>query len=167
MDEPLLFFFEGDGAVPNNRLPLLVYPQGLPAGDDDKAAAFERLFAGNGWPESWRNGIFPYHHFHSTSHEVLGIARGRATVLFGGERGEVLDVEAGDVVVIPAGVGHKRLECSNDLLVVGAYPDGQDWDLREGDPDEYEDVTANVAAVAMPSQDPVRGREGPLRELWR
>ncbi len=164
---PLVFFFDGDGSIPNNRLPLLVYQQAVPVEGGDPASGFERLFARHAWADSWRDGIYPFHHFHSTAHEVLGIARGRATVLFGGEAGEALEIEPGDVVVIPAGVGHKKLEGSGDLLVVGAYPDGQDWDLREGDPDEWDEVTANVAVVPLPSQDPLHGSKGPLTELWR
>ncbi len=164
--EPLVFFFAGDGRIPNNRLPLLAYQSAVAVDGADPATAFERLFDRNGWSESWRNGIFPYHHFHSTAHEVLGIARGRARVLFGGEDGETEDVEAGDVVVIPAGVGHKRLSASPDLLVVGAYPDNQDWDLMRDDPEQYEDAERNIGSVPNPSQDPVYGKDGPLRELW-
>ena len=88
----------------------------------------------NGWGGSWRNGIFPFHHYHSTSHEVLGIARGSARVRFGGEKGQTVEVAAGDVVVIPAGVGHKNEGSSPDLLVIGAYPEGRDYDLCRGEP---------------------------------
>ena len=117
--------FADDGDVPNNRLPLIVYAEAIDAGRGDPAVAFEDLFAGNGWGGGWRNGIFPFHHYHSTAHEVLGIARGEADVRFGGERGETVHVKAGDAVLIPAGVGHKRLSSSHDLLVIGAYPAGQ------------------------------------------
>ena len=79
------------------------------AGEHDPAAPFERAFARHGWGDGWRNGIHPFLHFHTATHEVLGIARGRATVEFGGARGQALTVEAGDVVVLPAGTGHRRL----------------------------------------------------------
>jgi uncharacterized protein YjlB len=159
--------FADDGRIPNNpRLPLVVY-EGALADDGDMASACERLFHRNGWGDGWRNGIFPYHHFHSTAHEALGIVRGSARVQFGGEAGATLDVSAGDVVVIPAGVGHKRLSGSRDLLVIGAYPRGQAADLRKGDPAEIAEVRANVAKVPLPSQDPVLGAEGPVVDRWR
>ncbi len=102
MTEPLAFTFEDDGSIPNSTLPLLVYRNAVPA----DPAAIERIFAANGWPPAWRNGVHPFHHFHSSAHEVLGVARGEASVLFGGPDGTVLPVQAGDVVVVPAGVAH-------------------------------------------------------------
>jgi uncharacterized protein YjlB len=159
--------FEGDGEIPNNVLPLLVYPGAVEVVGADPAAAFERVFAANGWGRSWRNGIFPYPHFHSTAHEVLGIARGEAKVRFGGAGGAVLTVGAGDVVVIPAGVGHQNLGASADLLVVGAYPGGSEVDLWRGGAAERAVVERNVAAVPLPAADPVHGAEGPLLRLWR
>ena len=95
MNDPLTFTFEDDGTIPNSRLPLLVYRDAVPA----DAAAIERIFTANCWPAAWRDGVHPFHHFHSTAHEVLGVARGEATVLFGGPNGTTLTVKAGDVVV--------------------------------------------------------------------
>ncbi|MBX6321926.1 MAG: cupin domain-containing protein [Rhodospirillaceae bacterium] len=159
--------FADDGRIPNNpRLPLLVYPGVLPR-QGDVAAACERLFQANGWGGGWRDGIFPYHHFHSTAHEVLGIVRGSARVLFGGQSGVAVDVEAGDVVVIPAGVGHKRLAASPDLLVVGAYPHGQPVDLCKGEAGAADRVRAAIARVPVPPADPVHGPDGPLVRHWR
>ena len=159
--------FEDDGAIPNNRLPLLVYPGAVEVGGADPAAAFEARFAANGWLGSWRNGIYPFPHFHSIAHEVLGIARGEAKVRFGGARGRVLTVRPGDVVVIPAGVGHQNLGSSADLLVVGAYPGGAEWDLCRGRPEERPRVLANIAKVPLPAADPVYGEHGSLLERWR
>ncbi len=159
--------FEDDGAIPNNRLPLLVYPGVVGVTGADPAAAFEARFAANGWRGAWRNGIYPFPHYHSTAHEVLGIARGEARVRFGGGNGRVLTVRAGDVVVIPAGVGHQNLGASADLLVVGAYPGGAAWDLCRGRPEERPRVLANIAQVALPAADPVYGQNGPLPEHWR
>jgi uncharacterized protein YjlB len=157
--------FADDGRIPNSCLPLLVYRGALPA-TVDLAAEFERRFAANDWRGAWRNGIFAYHHFHSTSHEVLGIAAGEAVVRFGGERGATVTVEAGDAVAIPAGVGHCLERGSTDLLVVGAYPEGRAWDIRRGDPAERAEVLANLAAVPLPATDPIEGAEGPLLPLW-
>jgi uncharacterized protein YjlB len=159
--------FDDDSAIPNNRLPLLVYPGAVEASGADPARAFETRFAANGWRGSWRNGIYPFAHYHSTAHEVLGIARGEARIRFGGANGRVLTVRAGDVVVIPAGVGHQNLGSSPDLLVVGAYPGGADWDLCYGRPEERPRVLENIARVPLPAADPLHGEDGPLVEHWR
>ena len=156
--------FADDGAIPNSPLPALVY-HGVEAAT--RAADCEALFGANGWGGHWRSGILYEHHFHSTAHEALGIVAGRASVMLGGPGGERFEIGAGDVLVLPAGTGHCRLESSGDLLVVGAYPPGQAWDMRYGDPGEHDEVLANIAAVALPQTDPVLGADGPLVELWR
>ena len=161
------YAFADDGDVPNNRLPLIVYSGAVDPSAGDTAAAFEALFRENGWGGGWRNGIFPFHHYHSTAHEVLGIAQGEAEVRFGGERGETLHVSAGDAVLIPAGVGHKRLSASPDLLVIGAYPGGQRADLMREGAEDRQSIRRRIAAVAMPAADPVAGEAGPTSELWR
>ena len=161
-------YFEDGGAVPNNpALPLLVYRQVSGLGLGDVATAIEARFGQNGWGNGWRNGIYPFHHFHSNAHEVLGLASGRAKVRFGGASGVSLELLAGDVVVIPAGVGHKREEGSGDLLVIGAYPPGEDPDLiREGEGDGRA-LRDSIRAVPVPDTDPVLGTDGPLVKIWR
>ena len=163
--QPVPYLLADGGAIPNSRLPLLVYRGALAA--DAVAATFEQLFAACGWTGSWRDGIYPFHHYHSTGHEVLGVYQGKATVCFGGEGGVTLEVSAGDVVVIPAGVGHKRLASSRDLGVVGAYPGGRAVDLCRGRPGERPGADAAIAQVTLPDSDPVHGANGPLRGLWR
>ena len=165
LPEPETFLFPDDGSIPNSVLPVLVYRGAFDASGDG-AAAVERLFAANSWPPQWRDGIFPFHHYHSTAHEVLGIARGRVTVRLGGEQGRDFDLRAGDAVVLPAGTGHKRLTDRGDLLVVGAYPPGQTWDLLRGEPSERPTALANIGRVPLPGSDPVRGKAGPLVRLW-
>jgi uncharacterized protein YjlB len=163
MNEPLTFVFEDDGTIPNSRLPLLVYRGAVPT----DAAAIELVFAANRWPPAWRDGVHPFHHFHSSAHEVLGVARGEASVLFGGPGGQVLTVRAGDVVVVPAGVGHCNQGQSDDLLIVGAYPDnGARPDLRRGKAGEHDAAVRAVAGVPVPAADPVDGVDGALRRLW-
>ncbi len=162
MTEPETFFFSDDGRFPNSRLPLLIYRNALPS----EAAAMEQTFARNNWSNSWRDGIFDYHHFHSIAHEVLGFAAGEVRICFGGPGGEVVTARAGDVVVIPAGVGHCNKGQSNGLLVIGAYPGGADYDIRRGDPAEIETVRRNIATVPLPDNDPVQGAAGALPRLW-
>ena len=156
--------FEDDGGIPNSRLPALVY-HGVP--EARRATDCEQLFAGNDWLGAWRNGIYPFHHFHSTSHEVLGIVSGRAIVMLGGPEGREFEIQRGDVLVLPAGTGHCNLRASDDLLVIGAYPDGMSWDLRRGDQAEHDEAVANIEAVPMPRADPVEGSGGSLIEAWR
>ncbi len=149
--------------LPNNaRLPLLVYRSVL-ALDGDAAGRCETLFAGHGWGGAWRNGIFGYDHFHVSMHEVLGIVRGRVRVRFGGDGGPEAEVAAGDVVVIPAGVAHRNLGASSDLLVVGAYPGGAHPDTSTV---AGPDAAARTVHVPVPARDPVYGRTGPLLDRW-
>jgi uncharacterized protein YjlB len=158
--------FADDGTVPNNRLPLVLY-RGALGGAGDLAARCEEMFEANGWPGAWRNGIYGHHHYHSTAHEVLGIARGSARVRLGGERGATVELREGDVVVIPAGVAHKRESASADLLVIGSYPKGQRPDICRADAGAHERASANVSQVALPASDPVTGRADPLIDCWR
>ena len=158
---------EDDGAIPNNtELPLLLYRQAVTLPKEDPAAVLETLFTANGWPAAWRNGIFPFHHFHSTAHEVLGVFSGRATACFGGELGIEMTISAGDVVIIPAGVGHKGIDASADLGIVGAYPAGTGPDLCRGVRGERPGCLDAIARVAVPDRDPLYGAEGPLRRHW-
>jgi uncharacterized protein YjlB len=168
MIEPLTFHFADDGVIPNNRLPMLVYRGALDlSGARDPAARIETLFEENGWGHGmWRDGIFPYVHYHSQIHEALGIAQGQARVRFGGDGGEVLDVNAGDIAVLPAGTGHQRLSLSPDLLVVGAYPPEGTYDLRRGSAAEHQRALATIPKVPLPKTDPVFGAQGPLVRLW-
>ena len=158
---------EDDGSIPNHpELPLLVYRQAVDLPDCNPATVFEALFTANGWPAAWRNGIYPFHHFHSSAHEALGVYAGTATARFGGEQGVDMTVSAGDVVIIPAGVGHKAIEASADLGIVGAYPAGTGPDLCRGAPGERPASIAAIARVPVPARDPLYGAEGPLRRHW-
>jgi uncharacterized protein YjlB len=156
-----------DGVIPNSKLPLLIYEGALKLTDRNPAALIEQLFQANRWGGSWRNGIYPYHHYHSTTHEVLAVFSGAATVQFGGEQGVTQTVAAGDVVIIPAGVAHKNLGASADFAVVGAYPAGRYYDMRYGKPSERPQADEIIARVPLPEADPVYGPNGPLFEHWR
>jgi uncharacterized protein YjlB len=140
--------------IPNHpSFPVLVYRDvpAVAAGPADCRA----LFAERGWGGSWVDGVFDFHHFHSTSHEVLGVVAGEATLELGGPEGSSFDVAAGDVLVLPAGTGHRRATARRGFTVVGAYPAGQeDYDLlREADDAARE----RIRSLPAPPADPVGG----------
>ena len=167
---PLTFLFKDDGKVPNNpALPALVYKAALDPNTRDLASAIEKHFVDNGWGrDQWRDGIFPFVHYHSMIHEALGIARGRARVQLGGHQGETFEFAAGDVAVLPAGTGHQRFYGSEDLLVIGAYPPDGTYNLCRGDnPAKRDKALTTIPQVPVPASDPVAGKDGPLTLLWR
>jgi uncharacterized protein YjlB len=161
------YLFEDHGSIPNNpTLPLLVYPQAL-AGTELDPSRCKEMLSENGWGGSWVDGVFPYHHYHSTSHEVLCVIGGSASIAFGGPQGETIEVTAGDVVVIPAGVGHCNRGSGGGFSVIGAYPRGQEnYDLRTGELGERPEVLENISNAALPGSDPLFGEEGPLSRSW-
>jgi uncharacterized protein YjlB len=161
------YLFDDDGRIPNNpTLPLLVCSQALAQSDLD-SSRYRELLAQNGWGGAWVNGVFSYHHYHSNAHEVLCVVGGSASLAFGGPEGETVEVEAGDVVVIPAGVGHCNKGSNAGFSVVGAYPRGQEsYDLRTGEKGERPGVLENIRNVSLPESDPLFGEEGPLTQRW-
>ena len=163
---PEVFYFKDDGSIPNSKYPMLVYRNAFGERGDRGATWLEQRFNNNDWSNSWRNGIFNFHHYHSITHEVLGIYSGTALVHMGGEEGSKLTIQAGDIIVIPAGVGHKNLE-SKDLGVVGAYPGGMMYDMNYGKAGERPQADKNIAAVAIPETDPFLGKNNGLPEIWK
>ena len=165
--KPCTFVFADDGLVPNNPLPFIIYKRVIDVDNPHPERTIETVFASHGWGSMWRNGIYDYLHYHSTAHEVLGIARGQARVRFGGDHGKVLEVSAGDVAVLPAGTGHQCLFRTRDLSVVGAYPPGQIMEITRPTPDNHARALLLIPRVAVPKADPVMGEDGPLVRLWR
>ena len=155
--------FEPGGDVPNHpRWPALLYRAAVEGGAD---AAVRRLEA-NGWGGAWVDGVFPYTHYHPNAHEALAVVAGRAALRLGGAAGRDVAVRAGDLVVLPAGTGHRRLDASADFRVVGAYPEGQHaFETRRPDRDAPTPPGV-VGVVPRPAADPARGRGGPLLSLW-
>lgn len=146
------------GLVPNSRLPLLVHRGAVPGGGAD--ALTGRLRA-NGWLNNWRYpGVYEYAHFHSTTHEALGCAAGWMEVVVFGRGGTRLRVEAGDVAVVPAGVSHEMVGRSDDVMMVGGYPEGRDWDNIRDDllTEEGRDAAAKrIMMLPIPARDPATG----------
>jgi uncharacterized protein YjlB len=162
---PDRFVLAPSGAMPNHPdFPVLVYRRAVAGSGEKAAVALEALFAANGWPPAWRNGIYPFDHYHTLGHETLGCAAGKARVLLGGPGGREVVIAAGDVVVLPAGTGHRRLASSPDFLVVGAYPPGQRADICREAPTPA--MLARLRALPAPATDPVGCASG-LPEIWR
>lgn len=159
-----------DGQVPNHpTYPLIIYTEvllrnGSVITADDAISRFET----NGWVGAWVNGIYPFHHYHACSHEVLANIGLPVDVQFGGARGPVVTFETGSVVAIPAGGGHCCLSSKTGLVIVGAYPVGQeDWDLkRASKAEDYVVAKSQIAEVERPKSDPVFGVGGPMMKLW-
>lgn len=165
---------QDDGQFPNcsiQNLPVLIYKSafsssGSPA---ELASKIEHTFTKNGFPPQWRFGLYEYPHYHSTSHEILGVFKGSARVRLGGAKtGVEEDVSAGDVMIIPAGVAHESLQSKGGFTMVGAYPAGCSWDMNYGkSQEEKQKAEANIKKVEVPAMDPVYGSNGPLLEHWK
>jgi uncharacterized protein YjlB len=160
------FILNDDGTFPNSRLPLIIYRDALKKTGPEAEELFKKLFAANDWGNNWAANVYDFHHYHSTTHEALGVSGGEASLQFGGENGIAERVHAGDVIIIPAGVAHKNNGCTQDFTVVGGYPEGRDWDLNKGLPGERPKVDENIAKLPRPKFDPVYGAEGQLVDLW-
>ena len=166
---PVTRRFADDGRIPNNpTLPFVLYRAGISlVGSPDPEDVIERTFAANGWGSMWRNGIYPYPHYHSMIHEAMGVARGRAMVRFGGEKGLEVEVAPGDVVILPAGTGHQCLSQTPTLVVIGAYPPTGKYNLCHGSKSDHAKALVTIPKVPPPATDPVFGTKGPLLALWR
>ncbi|MFO7725596.1 MAG: cupin domain-containing protein, partial [Oceanipulchritudo sp.] len=120
------YHFEESENIPNHpSLPVVVYRKAVSPDRTVPAEVFEARYRENEWGGSWRWGVYAFHHYHSNAHEVLGVVAGEAELTLGGPGGKTLSVRAGDVLILPAGTGHKNDGSTSDFNVIGAYPGGQ------------------------------------------
>lgn len=160
--------FKENGGFPNNpKLPLVIYDQVLKLPKDGAPDRIEKLIKTNGWGNAWRWGLYDYHHYHSTAHECLCIYSGSVQVQFGGGNAWSAVAQPGDVVILPAGLGHKNIKCSLDFRTVGCYPKGQSPDMKYGKPSERPAADKAIAAVPLPKFDPIYGLKGDLAKHWK
>lgn len=164
--EAQTFRFEPDEGIPNSSLPLVYWKGRLPASARGGAAA-TALFRRNGWQGTWVYTVFPYWHFHTRGHEALACVSGRARIGFGGDHGVKVDVEEGDVCVIPAGVGHRRLDASADFQMAGGYPPGQEGNIVKPGDIDVEAAAKLIAKLELPETDPITGRPDGLVKAWK
>ncbi|RWU17205.1 cupin [Pseudomonas alkylphenolica] len=151
--------------VPNNpHLPILIYIKAIAAKGSDPVADFKNTFSTHGWPPQWCAGVYDYHHYHTQGHEVLGVVSGFARLMLGGPNGRLVEVSAGDVLLLPVGTGHCNTQCSDDFLVVGAYPPGQHADTCRQAPSQQQ--LASILSLSFPEQDPVQGVHGAVHRYW-
>jgi uncharacterized protein YjlB len=163
--EPEVLHLARNGWVPNNeRLPVLIYRAVVIPVPRRVVSTMEDKLRGNWWLPQSLNSIYDFHHYHSSAHEALGVARGTARLVLGGEGGPEVKLGVGDVVVLPAGTGHCKVEASLDFLVVGAYPQDMDWDICKAAPTAKE--LERMQRLEIPAFDPVWGRAGALPKLW-
>lgn len=164
--ETRTYLIADNGQFPNSRLPVIHYIRALHLPVFWKARSVEKIFEQNGWTNNWDAGIYTYSHYHSNTHEAMGIYAGRSVLLLGGENGKTIFIQAGDVLIIPAGVAHKNLGKEKDIHCVGGYPDGREFDMNDGRPGERPQTDKNILDVPIPETDPLLGKEGGLVDIW-
>jgi uncharacterized protein YjlB len=156
-----------NGNFPNNSvLPLVIYKKAFQLEKQDAAEKVKKIFLENKWYRPWVNGIYDFHHFHSNNHEVLAIVEGVCVVCFGGDDHMAIEVQKGDVIILPAGVAHKKIECSKDFSCVGAYAVDIEYDMMKGKK-ALDLLAERIQLNPLPQMDPVFGMEGPLLKYWK
>ncbi len=163
-----VFLLDDDGVFPNNEhLPVVMYEHAFQISNEEEAAnRIEKLLEENTWHHPWRNGIFDYHHFHSTAHEVLVCYAGNAKVLLGGPSGVLVEFKQGDALILPAGTAHKCEQATADFKCIGAYPLHQLFDICYGKTEERAKNREDILKVPLPLADPIYGTDGPLVFHW-
>jgi uncharacterized protein YjlB len=93
MQQPQQYFINDDGIFPNSILPVLYYPNALQLPLLFSAMHVKNIFEKNDWGNTWRSGIYTYHHYHSITHEAMAIIKGKTILQLGGDNGIELTVQ--------------------------------------------------------------------------
>ncbi|PWY94853.1 cupin domain protein [Aspergillus sclerotioniger CBS 115572] len=160
------------GGIPNTSVqskPLMIYHKAFNASASDLATHLEEI--GEVRPQ-WVYSMYSQTHFHSTTHEVLGVVSGRARLCFGGEANPERfepTVEKGDLIIVSAGVGHRLLDDlgagHESFKMVGAYPPQKQWDMCYGESREENKVSRNIQELDWFHSDPLYGTDGPVLQV--
>ncbi|MES2454778.1 MAG: hypothetical protein V4594_04525 [Bacteroidota bacterium] len=157
-----------DGTIPNSKYPVIVYHHAFTMEGKPAADFLEARFSENSWSNAFRWKVYDFHHYHTNTHEVLGVYAGNALLQLGGPQGEKLHVRLGDVILLPAGTGHISLSHSDDFAVVGAYPGSAEPDLVKLDDERPAGVRDTVDSVPVPEHDPLYGDiPGGMVSSWK
>ncbi len=163
----LQYFLKDDGKFPNSQLPVLIYKKAIMLPWFFRGRKVKKLFRAHHWTNNWRNGIYTYQHYHSNTHEVMAVIRGATVLRLGGEQGITVKIEKGDVILIPAGVAHRNMQKEKDVICIGGYPRGRNFDMMYGKKDERPAADERIAKVKVPGFDPVTGKKDPMNTIWK
>ncbi len=155
--------FRDDGYIPNNPNFRFSILEKLCASVANITALLEKLFNLHGWGGAWRNGIYDFVHYHPMIHEVYRSSSRFRHASAWRKQGTDVKVSAGDVIVVPAGVGHECLKASKKFLVVGAYPPTGTYSECRGSFQERDQAIKRIRCVGVSDILPLYGRS---RTLW-
>ncbi|KAI1098128.1 RmlC-like cupin domain-containing protein [Jackrogersella minutella] len=157
--------------IPNTSIQnksLLHYHEAFPPLNLTASAIESHLTAVGVVEPQWRFSMYSTTHFHSTTHEVLCISQGKARLCFGGEENPERvekEVVPGDVLILPAGVGHRLFQdLTDDFEMVGSYPTGYSWDMCYGKEGEEAEIRS-IGKLPWFERDPIYGDEGPVLDI--
>ena len=103
--------------------------------------------------------------------KYLLVFTGEASVQLGGPNGKIIKFSRGDVLLLPAGTAHKRIKASKDFKIVGAYPNGIEYNTYKPEDvssdDEYKRIKQEIKKVSVPALDPVQSKGGAVKKYWK
>lgn len=162
-----IVYSKADGLTPNNVFPSNIYRGVLKQIDVKINGSFKRIFESNNWTNNWADIILTENHYHSTTHEVIGLDQGEVSLKIGGKGGKIISLQEGDDILIPAGTGHYSLNNNKYYKAIGGYPNGAEWDMIFDEKDKYDSAINRIRKIPIPEQDPVFGTEGILFKYWK